>query len=91
VDRQDVLAGFAQENAMRPGLIRQSLAKCTVGAMAAARRFFGPLQPDDVSGPKAPHAPFCVSYGRAVFCFHIPQQRTQLPVRAGETPEETQR
>jgi hypothetical protein len=91
MDRQDHLADFSQENAMRPALIWQSFAKRMYCATGAVRRFFGPLQPDDMSAPKGLHAPFCVSYGRAVFCFHIPQQRPQWQVRAGDAPEDSTR
>ncbi len=62
---------------MRPGSIRQSVARRMRRAGTAIRRFCGPLRPDDGSRPKMPRAPFFVSYGRAAFCLHFPDRRPQ--------------
>ena len=62
---------------MRPGSIWQSVARSMRRAGIAIRRFCGPLRPDDGSRPKMPRAPFFVSYGRAAFCLHLPEPRSQ--------------
>ena len=47
----------------------------------AIKRFFGPFEPEQPGKPVGPndrvHAPFCVSYGRVVFCLHYPKMRPQ--------------
>ncbi len=62
---------------MRSGSIRRSVARRMRRAGIAIRRFCAPLRPDDGSRPNTPRAPFFVSYGRAAFCPHFPDQRAQ--------------
>ena len=43
-------------------------------ASRAIQRFFGPIEPNGAQ--RRVHVPFCVSYGRAVFCLHAHEPRS---------------
>jgi hypothetical protein len=77
LSRRDVPPG--QEQAMEVASIWPLAAARLHLARMAVAKFCGPLDTDPQARPTAPsehlQMPFCVSYGRAVFCFHLPKPR----------------
>jgi hypothetical protein len=61
---------------MKVGSVCRLAATRLLSSSLAIKKFFGPLDPADPASSTSSRtrtvAPFCVSYGRAVFCMHYP-------------------